>query len=45
MIPYMQELRRALFPAGKRWLSEDRSLYGQMKTILREARESVAHES
>ena len=45
MIPCMQELRRALFPGGKRWLSEDRSLCGRVKTILREARENVAHES
>ena len=39
LIPCIKELRRALFPGG------DRSLYGWVKTILREARESVTHES
>ena len=43
LIPCMQELRRALFPGGKRWLSENRSLYGMVNTILRKARESIAH--
>ena len=45
LIPCMKELHRALFPSEKRWLSEDRSLYGWVKTILREAMESVARES
>ncbi len=43
LIPYMQELRRALFPGGKRWFSEDRCLYGRVKTILQKARESITH--
>ena len=43
LIPCMKELHRALFPGEKRWLSEDRSLYGRVKTILRKARESIAH--
>ena len=42
LVPCMQELRRALFPDGKRWLSQDRNLYGRVKTILRKARESTS---
>ncbi|KAL9019595.1 MAG: hypothetical protein Q9185_003137 [Variospora sp. 1 TL-2023] len=42
LIPCMRELYQALFPGGKRWRSEDRSLYGQVKKILRKARESIA---
>ncbi|KAI4131510.1 MAG: hypothetical protein LQ341_006359 [Variospora aurantia] len=42
LIPCMKELYWALFPREKRWQLEDRSLYGQVKKILRKARESIA---
>ena len=41
LIPCMKELHQALFPGEKRWLTEDRSLYGRVKTILRKARGSI----
>ncbi|KAK3175351.1 hypothetical protein OEA41_002598 [Lepraria neglecta] len=39
LIPCMQELRKVVFPGGKRWLSEDMKLYTQMNAVLEKARE------
>ncbi|KAL8906150.1 MAG: hypothetical protein Q9207_002183 [Kuettlingeria erythrocarpa] len=41
LIPCMQELRKVVFPGGKRWLSEDRELYSKMTDILEEAKERL----
>ena len=38
LIPWVNRLRKAVFPNGGRWKKEDRKLYSQMKEILREAR-------
>jgi hypothetical protein len=35
LIPYVQELRKVVFPEGKRRLKQDRWLYSRMKSILR----------
>ncbi|MCJ1473154.1 hypothetical protein MMC13_001805 [Lambiella insularis] len=40
LIPCMQELRKVVFPGGKRWLSEDRELYSRIVAVLQKARES-----
>jgi hypothetical protein len=37
LIPWINRLRRAVFPGGRRWKDEDRRLYSQMKEILGEA--------
>jgi hypothetical protein len=37
LIPWVNRLRRVVFPGGKRWKREDPALYGSMKAILREA--------
>ncbi|KAF2468324.1 uncharacterized protein BDR25DRAFT_335443 [Lindgomyces ingoldianus] len=36
LIPCVQELRKVVFPEGKRWLKEDRQLYSRMKSILQQ---------
>jgi hypothetical protein len=36
-IPCIQELRRVVFPDGKRWLREHQQLYSQMKSVLEQA--------
>ena len=41
LIPCMQELRKVVFPDGKRWLTEDTKLYSQMKAVLSKAREDL----
>jgi hypothetical protein len=38
LIPCIQELRKVVFPEGKRWLREDRRLYSQVKSVLETAR-------
>jgi len=38
LIPWLNRLRRVVFPEGRRWKSEDRELYSRMKEIIREAR-------
>jgi hypothetical protein len=38
LIPWLNRLRRVVFPNGGRWKSEDRELYSRMKGILCEAR-------
>ena len=42
LIPCMQELRKVVFPEGKRWLREDRRLYSQMKSVLKRARKDLS---
>jgi len=37
LIPCIKDLREAVFPEGKRWLTEDRQLYARMKSILQQA--------
>ncbi|GAB0139235.1 hypothetical protein EsDP_00007448 [Epichloe bromicola] len=39
LIPWVNKLRRVVFPNGGRWKTEDESLYTKMKKILREAQE------
>ncbi|KAK0621573.1 hypothetical protein B0T17DRAFT_295605 [Bombardia bombarda] len=41
MIPWVNRLRRVVFPNGGRWEREDRGLYSRMKDILREARKGL----
>jgi hypothetical protein len=41
LIPCMQELRKVVFPDGKRWLTEDTKLYSQMRAVLSKAREDL----
>ncbi|KAL8699985.1 MAG: hypothetical protein Q9201_005694 [Fulgogasparrea decipioides] len=41
LIPCMQELRKVVFPGGKRWLSEDRELYSRTTDVLEKAREHL----
>ncbi|KAF1358632.1 hypothetical protein EJ07DRAFT_122543 [Lizonia empirigonia] len=38
LIPYVNRLRRAVFPMDKPWENEDKTLYSRMKEILRTAR-------
>ena len=37
LIPCVQELRKVVFPGGKRWLKEDRQLYSRMTSVLEQA--------
>lgn len=37
LIPWLNRLRRVVFPNGGRWKIEDRELYSRMKEIIREA--------
>jgi len=39
LIPCVQELRKYIFPNGKRSLGENKELYSQMKVVLDKARE------
>jgi serine/threonine protein kinase len=41
LIPCIQELRKVVFPGGKRWLKEHRQLYTQMKSVLEQARKDL----
>ena len=38
LIPWLNRLRRVVFPNSRRWKSEDRELYSRVKKIIREAR-------
>jgi hypothetical protein len=38
MIPWVNKLRKAVFPNGGRWEKEDSGLYARMREILEEAR-------
>ena len=37
LIPCIQKLRKVAFPKGRRWLTENRRLYTDMKRVLEEA--------
>ncbi|OAA34974.1 serine/threonine-protein kinase Sgk2 [Metarhizium rileyi] len=37
LVPWVNRLRKAVFPNGRRWDKEDEQLYSRMKDILREA--------
>ncbi|KAF2193607.1 hypothetical protein K469DRAFT_239099 [Zopfia rhizophila CBS 207.26] len=39
--PCIQQLRKVVFPGGKRWLREHRQLYTQMKSVLEQARKEL----
>lgn len=39
LIPWVNRLRRKVFPKGERWKKSEPGLYASMKEILREARE------
>lgn len=41
LIPCVQELRKVVFPEGKRWLTQDQRLYAQMKSVLENAKTSL----
>ncbi|KAH8744073.1 hypothetical protein F5883DRAFT_30549 [Diaporthe sp. PMI_573] len=38
MVPWVNRLRKAVFPNGRRWEREDSGLYAQMRGLLEEAR-------
>jgi hypothetical protein len=42
LLPWVNKLRKALFPAGGRWKREDSGLYTRMKDILGEASKALA---
>lgn len=37
LIPWVNELRKILFPNGARWKKEDKGIYGRMKSIFQKA--------
>jgi len=39
LAPCVRDLRRYIFPNGKRWLGENKELYSQIKAVLEKARE------
>jgi hypothetical protein len=39
LVPYINTLRKAVFPNGRRWAKEDIGLYDRMKEILRDAQQ------
>jgi hypothetical protein len=41
LIPYVQELRKVVFPGGKWRLEEDRELHSRMKAVLEKARDDL----
>ncbi|KAF2804372.1 serine/threonine-protein kinase Sgk2 [Mytilinidion resinicola] len=41
LIPCIKEMRKVVFPEGKRWLREDRQLYSRMKAVLQRARKDL----
>ncbi|KAL2259661.1 hypothetical protein VTK26DRAFT_6555 [Humicola hyalothermophila] len=42
LVPWVNELRKVVFPGGGRWRREDSGLYTRMREILDEARTAVA---
>jgi hypothetical protein len=38
LIPWVNKLRKVVFPSGGRWKEEDKKLYSRMKGVLQEAR-------
>ena len=41
LVPCIQQLHEVVFPEGKRWLTQDRQLYSQMKSVLENARTAL----
>jgi len=41
LIPCLKELHGVVFPEGRRWFTEHRGLYSDMKRILQEARNNL----
>ncbi|KAI9773774.1 MAG: hypothetical protein M1839_002007 [Geoglossum umbratile] len=41
LIPCIKELRKVVFPEGKRWFKEDRQLYSRIKSVLQQARKDL----
>jgi hypothetical protein len=41
LIPCIKELRKVVFPEGKRWFREGRHLYSRMKSVLLQARKDL----
>jgi len=41
LIPCLQELRKAVFPGGKRRLDKDQELYSRMRLVLEKARNNM----
>lgn len=41
LVPWVNRLRKVVFPNGKPWTEPDEGLYAKMKGILREGRESL----
>ncbi len=41
LLPCLKELHRVVFPRGRRWFSEHRELYSDMKRILEKARDNI----
>lgn len=41
LIPCIRQLRRVVFPGGKRSIREDRQLYSRMKSVLQQARKDI----
>ena len=42
MVPWVNKLRKVVFPNGRRWEREDSALYARMRGILEEARKGLA---
>ncbi|KAK4132071.1 hypothetical protein BT67DRAFT_451324 [Trichocladium antarcticum] len=42
MVPWVNKLRKVVFPNGRRWEREDSTLYARMRGILKEARKGLA---
>jgi hypothetical protein len=45
MVPWVNKLRKIVFPNGRRWEREDSGLYIRMRGILEEARKRVGRET
>ena len=41
LVPCIRDLRRYIFPNGKRWLRENKELYCQVKAALEKAKEDL----
>ena len=41
LAPCVQDLRRYIFPNGKRWLGENKELYSQIETVLEKAKKDL----
>jgi Fungal protein kinase len=41
LLPWVNRLRRVVFPGGARWMNEDKQLYSQMREILRDAQKDL----